>query len=131
MKRTASQRTTLAGTFAVLLGLALGATATPAADHSITAPNHLLAMEVPAPTPPIDPAKEPNSPWDDTADTSEEMRNSLQIDADSDREVHLETDLRNGVHSPLLENDQVDPADSVPDIAPFDEHDPMVDPSPR
>lgn len=115
-------------TFAVLLALTLTAGA---ATHNHQSASHTVAAAPAAPTP-AQPVETTDPGWDDTADTSDEMNETLlEIDTDSSPDVHLETDLRNNVHSPLLENDQIKPADPAPTVDPLEEsHDPMVDPAP-
>lgn len=122
-------------TFAVLLALTLSAGAATPESNSLRqgSSSASVAMELPAPSRSESrPVDKVDSTWDDTADTSDEMNETLlEIDTDSNPDVHLETDLRNNVHSPLLENDQVEPAEPAPPREPFDEsHDPMVDPMP-
>jgi hypothetical protein len=115
----------------LLLGLALGTAAIAAPVQAQAAPA-LVAFGTPAsehgnldPTYPEKPIDASSSTWDDTADTSDD----LNIVEDQGPDVHLEMDLNNDVHDPLLEDQTVEPVDILPANDP--EHYPTRDLEPH
>ncbi len=125
-------------TLMLAAALSFPAIAAPSSEiHSSVDSPTVIAMEVPGtqfrkpdPTSPERSQEEPF--WDDTADTSDDLRDD--VETDNEVEVKPEQDLNNNVHDPLLESPIIEPGERPRDIPgdPLDEepHNPFPKPLP-
>lgn len=125
-------------TFIITASLAVSAFATnPSAETPRTAEQpSAVALEVPGtqyrgipdPTFPERSEADPST-WDDTADTSDELRTDTES-RDEAPEIKPEKDLNNQVHDPLLESPLEGPTQQPAEPRENNSHDPVIDPIP-
>lgn len=105
-------------TLTILAGLSLALASGPAksdgpahgAPDASSSGELVSSYAVPPPDPdPTSPERSSDPTWDDTADV--DLDDSSDLAPDSDAKVHLETDLNNDVHDPLLEDNSIERVD--------------------